>query len=84
MRSNQLRIQPLGDDEYPDEHRTIALRHVTKEQSENNLTRAFARAPEVLDAFLSWAINIMTRTTLPDREREIVTVPGRVSGQVKL
>jgi 4-carboxymuconolactone decarboxylase len=81
MRSNELRIRPLGDEEFPDEHRTIALRHVTKEQSENNLTRTFARAPEVLDAFLSWAINIMTRTTLPEREREIVTV--RVAYLVK-
>lgn len=81
MISNEPRIKPLADDQFPAEHRAIALRYFSEERSRNNLIRTFARAPEVLEAFLSWALNIMTKTTLPDREREIVTV--RVAHLIK-
>ena len=68
------RIHPLRNEEFKEEHQNIAVKYLSKERSEFNIIRTLARVPEALEPFLTWAGYVLSGTSLPDRERELITV----------
>jgi AhpD family alkylhydroperoxidase len=70
----EARITPLGDGDPLDAELDRALGALPKVDAKSNLIRTFARVPTALKAYLPWMDFIVTKNSLPHREREIVTI----------
>ncbi|HYW04779.1 MAG TPA: carboxymuconolactone decarboxylase family protein [Gammaproteobacteria bacterium] len=72
MKLEKPRIPPLTDAEL-DAPARAALKTVTRRDgSIFNIFRTFARNPEATEAFLAWGNYILSRSSLPARDREIL------------
>lgn len=71
MRLREPRIPPLQEDEYSDEQRQ-ALAPLAARGQLFNIFTTLGHVPEALKAFNTWGGFVMLRSTLPDRERELL------------
>ena len=71
MRLSEPRIPPLSDDEASDEQREL-LSAAARGRPPLNVQRTVARYPALSRARLDFTRHIMTESSLPDRERELL------------
>lgn len=72
MQPDTPRIPPLDDTEL-DEAARAALKTVTRRDGTVfNIFRTLAHNPEATEAFLAWGSYILSRSSLPARDREIL------------
>lgn len=71
MLLNSPRIQPLPESDWDDETRT-QLENYRREGSVYNIFTTLARHPNLLNRWLVFGRHILSQSTLPVREREIV------------
>ena len=74
MRLSTPRVEPLSKEEFSAEARAIVVRTLAEENCRLNVIATFGRIPAAMAGFLSWADYIMSKNSLTDRQREIVTV----------
>ncbi|MFI9833147.1 carboxymuconolactone decarboxylase family protein [Streptomyces sp. NPDC051913] len=72
------RLPPLPDDEWDDRTRealsALLPRRMRNERDAGPAMAAMARHPDLTEAFLSFSVYVLFRSTLPRRVRELVTL----------
>ena len=74
MRLSTQRVEPLTREDFSEEARAVVVRTLPEETCSLNVIATFGRIPAALAGFLSWADYILSKNSLTDREREIVTL----------
>jgi alkylhydroperoxidase family enzyme len=71
MRLKTARIQPVLESEWTPEQREALAPYAARNQLYNIYT-TLGRVPEALTAFVAWGRFVLARSSLPERERELL------------
>ena len=71
MRLSEPRVSPLDPDSLSDEQREIAIKASPPESDLLNITKTLVRHPKLLKRWNVFAGHVLTKSSLPPREREI-------------
>ena len=71
MRLSEPRVSPLAPDALTDEQREIAIKASPPESDLLNITKTLVRHPKLLKRWNVFAGHVLTKSSLPPREREI-------------
>jgi 4-carboxymuconolactone decarboxylase len=71
MRRSTPRFAPVPQDQWTDKQREV-MQPLVEARQVFNIFTTLARKPKALKAFLSWASYVLSRSSMPPRERELV------------
>ena len=71
MRLSEPRVPPLDPDSLTDEQREIAVKASPPDSDLLNITKTLVRYPKLLKRWNVFAGHVLTKSSLPPREREI-------------